>query len=618
MLETWIISNFKSIRERTELKLGALTVLAGANSSGKSTFLQSILLTTQTLANPVDSRLIVLNGRILRLGNMNEVVHRGSGHGEITFGFTYNAIRPSYWPKANQPRSARGRDLVDDEIQSLSCQYTFAADNTASTREQGQLQPIVTSCTLAVLDTDGDESNLTVTRSEMQPEVRAEGLKLELALLNREERDSLKYIVLSSDINKFSSTRSLYLSDEGYAGPVVGARLTHFLPTALMFRLDVVMMRANSVVSALTSSLLTRGMGETSLPPDFVSIILDEAQKVLEKGDAFPARKTHIKSMCEQLVAEPTLMQAVDLIRSGGPSFRESIKSRRSDLMKTLTVNQVPTYVVDASPVRVGSTIRSLLFDNLRYLGPLRDEPKHVYPLEGAADPTDVGLKGEFTAAVLTSHRETRVSYITPHSWASLRTKAKLENSNLRKAVLEWLQYLEVVSDIEASDRGVLGHDLRVSIEKDEALHSLVHVGVGVSQVLPILVMALIAKPDSILIFEQPELHLHPKVQTRLADFLFSITMSGKQCIVETHSEYMINRLRLRAAEDETDTLAKMFVMYHVAKSNGASRYERITINEFGAVPDWPEGFFDQAPREAESILRAALKKREARRKGRS
>jgi predicted ATPase len=154
---------------------------------------------------------------------------------------------------------------------------------------------------------------------------------------------------------------------------------------------------------------------------------------------------------------------------------------------------------------------------------------------------------------------------------------------------------------------------MRVSVEKSDTLHPLVHVGVGVSQVLPIVVMALIAPPDSILIFEQPELHLHPKVQTRLGDFLLSVACSGKQCIVETHSEYLINRLRLRSAEDETDALANVFSLYYVSKDNGSTRYTRIAINEYGAIPEWPDGFFDESPREAERILRAALKKRAAR-----
>ena len=140
--------------------------------------------------------------------------------------------------------------------------------------------------------------------------------------------------------------------------------------------------------------------------------------------------------------------------------------------------------------------------------------------------------------------------------------------------------------------------------------HDLTHVGVGVSQVLPILVMCLLADPDTTLIFEQPELHLHPKVQTLLGDFFLSMSLLGKQCVLETHSEYLVNRLRFRAAAAKTDEISKAIRMYFVEKPEDTSVFRPVVVNEFGAIPDWPEGFFDQSQREAEATLRAAIKKR--------
>ncbi|HUS84501.1 MAG TPA: DUF3696 domain-containing protein, partial [Anaerolineales bacterium] len=141
--------------------------------------------------------------------------------------------------------------------------------------------------------------------------------------------------------------------------------------------------------------------------------------------------------------------------------------------------------------------------------------------------------------------------------------------------------------------------------------HDLTHVGVGVSQVLPILVASLLAEPDTTLIFEQPELHLHPRVQTLLGDFFLSMTALGKQCIVETHSEYLINRLRFRtAAAIESNPWVSALKVYFVERSENGSLFRDVAINEYGAVLDWPEGFFDQSQLEAEAILRAAAVKR--------
>jgi predicted ATPase len=86
-----------------------------------------------------------------------------------------------------------------------------------------------------------------------------------------------------------------------------------------------------------------------------------------------------------------------------------------------------------------------------------------------------------------------------------------------------------------------------------------------------------------------------------------------KQCIIETHSEYLINRLRFRAAAADSDRVASQMTIYFVEKKEDKSQFRPIVVNEYGAIPDWPEGFFDQSQSEAEDILRAATRKRSAR-----
>jgi predicted ATPase len=124
--------------------------------------------------------------------------------------------------------------------------------------------------------------------------------------------------------------------------------------------------------------------------------------------------------------------------------------------------------------------------------------------------------------------------------------------------------------------------------------------------------MCLLAEPDTTLIIEQPELHLHPKVQTLLADFFLSMAILGKQCIIETHSEYIINRLRFRAAAAMSETLSSLMKVYFVEKKEGNSVFRPVEVNKYGAITDWPDGFFDQSQSEAEEILRAATLKRKA------
>jgi predicted ATPase len=107
--------------------------------------------------------------------------------------------------------------------------------------------------------------------------------------------------------------------------------------------------------------------------------------------------------------------------------------------------------------------------------------------------------------------------------------------------------------------------------------------------------MCLLAEPDTALLFEQPELHLHPRVQTLLGDFFLSMALTQKQCVIETHSEYLINRLRFRAAAAASDKpLADQMTIYFVEKKGGKSRFRPVIVNEYGAIQDWPEGFFER------------------------
>ncbi len=88
-----------------------------------------------------------------------------------------------------------------------------------------------------------------------------------------------------------------------------------------------------------------------------------------------------------------------------------------------------------------------------------------------------------------------------------------------------------------------------------------------------------------------------------------------KQCIVETHSEYLINRLRYLTAMSQDRTLSEDIILYFVEKNAGQSHYTEIRINEFGVIPNWPKGFFDENEEISAAILKAAMQKKKYRAK---
>jgi predicted ATPase len=266
-------------------------------------------------------------------------------------------------------------------------------------------------------------------------------------------------------------------------------------------------------------------------------------------------------------------------------------------------------------PTNLASATRRVadFFKRMRYLGPLRDDPRAVYGLPSIPEMKDVGLKGEYTAAMLEQYQNYKVDYPSPLSVVDGLPQV-VKQTPLAVAVREWLKRMDLVESVTTVDRGKTGFELSVRSSGIHKPLDLTSVGVGISQVLPSLVMALLAPEGATLLFEQPELHLHPKVQSALGDFFIGMAAMGKQCIVETHSEYLVNRIRRRIAESDGTSLNELTQIYFVEREAGASRFRSINPNEYGAILDWPKGFFDEGPSEAQLIMQAAMKKRSSKR----
>jgi predicted ATPase len=255
-------------------------------------------------------------------------------------------------------------------------------------------------------------------------------------------------------------------------------------------------------------------------------------------------------------------------------------------------------------------TLKSFYTNFVRYIGPLRIDPEPSYPISSTSFLEDVGLEGENTAAVFESQKMREIQYIPASDFNTSANIPVPVKSSLQDAVVDWLGYLGVADKIESKDSAQFGHQLHVCMSQRNKSHDMTQVGVGVSQVLPIIVAGLLAEADTTLIIEQPELHLHPKVQSRLADFFLSLTLLGKQCLVETHSEHIINRIRLRIAEgSKSSPWQEATKVYFVEKKESCSSFREVSINEYGAIQDWPKGFFEEGLLENEKRIRAmALK----------
>ncbi len=632
MITRWKLYNFKSVAAETELRLAPLTIFSGANSSGKSTFLQSILLVAQTLAHKVGSRSVVLNGTLVRLGQFNDLRTTSSGADQIVIGWTCRPVleveqlQNAY---AEYRRRSTYYSRLVNHVREVTCEISFSADPSSPERETLQIQPRLFSSQLSafVRDADGTDNRhsidlLPASLGGSKTASKARWLNSSDAN-NLSIRDSLAYDVIL-DEKSSEEIREHFVS-----GEPIGCVLRHFLPEFLSIGFDAAEEQARFITDAITgeASRLGRqrifGQREALIPPSVLSLLSRHLGKRWE--ELFPRDPESPQSLETILGRGITLDEWFDRLRRLPPTKSFAIRARIQDnpdleasIMNTfnaeheervaISLLRPPRAIVDSA-----NYIDRVFSSGVRYLGPLRDEPKPLYPLVSHSDPMDVGLRGEMTAAVLDLNKNVRIQFISSSAFVTGAVQAKPVTRTLETAVHDWLKYLGVAGNVMSIDRGKLGHEIKVAIAADEPTHDLMHVGVGVSQVLPIVVMCLLADPDTTLILEQPELHLHPKVQTRLGDFFLSMALLHKQCIIETHSEHLINRLRLRAAyEDEQSHVIDNLKIYFVTNKEGHSCFLDVKVNEFGAIPDWPEEFFDQSQREAEEILRAAARKRKS------
>ena len=633
MITKWKVFNFKSIREETELELGPLTIFAGANSSGKSTFIQSILLVAQTLAYKIGSRSVVLNGALTSLGQFNDLKSIGGEPDQITIKCTCRPLQDQDAEISSHSKISPRRNIFfglrSNRPQEIGCEISFDADPSSSQRDLFQIQPRLFATQLSCLTRDEDnvdqKADISIRHSTKTiSEIEGGDSDSEI---DDQLRSSLAYTVV---LDESSMTE---VKEEFRSAKPIGCILKHFLPQTLIFAIDSIEEHANAITMALQDDA-SRAMGfrhrigrQIHLSEEITNVLrevlegtidFDETFKVKNQQELLPGFESGIltlRAWHRRLLGLPrdVRLKIQQVLREC-----EDLFDRIHATMKKSTMEKsVPPDVAHLRPPHLIAEamwyLDNFFSSSLKYLGPLRDAPKPLYPLAPAADPHDVGLRGEHTASILELHKNKKIRYIPSAYFQDPAIDPKTITQTLEAAVIDWLQYLGVASSVKSRDQGKLGHELKVGLSNSDSSHDLTHVGVGVSQVLPILVMCLLADTDSTLVFEQPELHLHPKVQTLLGDFFLSMALCKKQCIVETHSEYFVDRLRFRiAAASPENELNSQTKIYFVEKPSQASSFREVKINEYGAISDWPEGFFDQSHQQAEEILRAAAMKRKA------
>lgn len=217
--------------------------------------------------------------------------------------------------------------------------------------------------------------------------------------------------------------------------------------------------------------------------------------------------------------------------------------------------------------------------DRVFFVGPMRDRAAHAFRVgQGMVD--YVGPAGEEMAAILHARPELIAQV---NAWCD------------RMGLGYRVRMLDPVSEeivMTAGEFAVMAlEDMR---HDPPVLVSPRGVGFGVGQLLPIIVQSLLTR-DGLVLVEQPEVHLHPRLQAEVADLFVDTVASGRaQLLVETHSEHLVLRLLRRVREGvlAPDDLA---ILYIDLDDEGTAFVRRLGVDADGDLEDgWPGGFFDE------------------------
>jgi predicted ATPase len=224
--------------------------------------------------------------------------------------------------------------------------------------------------------------------------------------------------------------------------------------------------------------------------------------------------------------------------------------------------------------------------------------PRNNYPYSNQRSSKNwLGAHGEYTAQVLANLIEAPQSLEEADPRRHINSLSKLVFDNF----VCWMQEISPGAFVKVDS---IPH-ANISTNQfmfDGHSYRAINVGFGLSYALPVVIALIMSKPGSLVIIENPEAHLHPKGQSYIGRLIALATIAGVQVIIETHSDHLLNGIRVVTRTCENFD-PELFTLYYVSQGNEQSNVEEITITKDGKLSNWPNGFFDQQAQDMYTIV---------------
>lgn len=231
---------------------------------------------------------------------------------------------------------------------------------------------------------------------------------------------------------------------------------------------------------------------------------------------------------------------------------------------------------------------------SLLYLSAYRIEPQFLY---------QIGNESDLASKFFKKNGEYAIQFLKLYGDKEVKNKSIIfgdsEKNTIADQVKKWLNAISPgvapVININSSSRTAeLQYEYIENREKTNSYKS-VNVGFGITYVLPVVVGLIAAKQEDILLIENPEAHIHPKGQRMLGELIALAGAGGVQIIVETHSDHILNGIRVAVKKRQLDAQKTgIFFFYKDAKDSYIHKVSCPVMDESGRFDRWPEDFFDE------------------------
>ncbi len=230
-------------------------------------------------------------------------------------------------------------------------------------------------------------------------------------------------------------------------------------------------------------------------------------------------------------------------------------------------------------------------FSKIHYISADRIGPQDYYPKQSFTEFPNVGPCGEYTANLLSQKKTDPVNKELCFEAAPYTILDQTE---------AWLSAIFYEGKIRIKSLEANIVIMEMNSDNSQNLYKPINVGFGYSYVLPILVSGLAAKKGDILIVENPEAHLHPYAQSQIGKFLAKVSGCGVQVFVESHSDHILNALRI-SVQDKIINPDDLKIIYFPRDKN--NQILQVPVDSDGSIENWPKDFFDQTEKDFEKLF---------------